>query len=292
MQKQVPRRSAQTEIKGVDVNQMDEIFSYNQKAPLNQEEAGIEYLNGVSVHDISYAGLIEGRIRAYLVIPPGNGPFAGVIFLHPGPGSRSSFLDEAVTLAKANAICLLIDAPWANGPEFGKRASGRPEDVRDWFIEIAIDLRRAVDLISSLPSVDINRIAFVGHSLGALFGGILSGVDKRIKASVLMAGVGSFTDVAQLNMPTLAGGELEKYKKIMEPIDPLRYIKNAAPFALFFQFGLQDVFFPKQKFLDYYEAGSVPKSIRWYNADHYSLNEEGRSDRIEWLKEELSLNKN
>ena len=270
---------------------LNEMFSYSQKSSLNIEEAGIEYQNDISVHDISYAGIKGGRIRAYLVVPPGNGPFAGIIFVHPGPGSRSSFLDEALALAKANAACLLIDAPWANGPEFGKKASGRPEDVRDWFIEIARDLRRAVDLILSLPSVDINRIAYVGHSLGALFGGILSGVDKRIKASVLMAGVGSFTDVAQLNMPTLAGSELEKYKTIMEPIDPVRYIRSAAPSALFFQFGLQDVFFPKQKFLDYYEAGSKPKSIRWYNADHYSLNEEGRSDRIEWLKEELSLNK-
>jgi len=264
---------------------MNETFSYDQKAPLNREEVGIEYRNGISVHDISYAGLKGGRIRAYLVVPPGNGPFAGVIFVHPGPGSRSSFLDEAITLAKAKVTCLLIGAPWANGPEFGKRASGRPEDVRDWFIEIAIDLRRAIDLISSLPNVDINRIAFVGHSLGALFGGILSGVDKRIRASVLMAGVGSFTDVALLNMPNLSGGELEKYEKIMEPIDPERQIKNAASSALLFQFGLQDVFFPRLKSLDYYEAGSEPKSIRWYNADHYSLNEVGRSDRIEWLKE-------
>jgi uncharacterized protein len=263
---------------------MDETFSYNQEAPLNQEEAGVEYRNGVSVHDISYAGSKNERIRAYLVVPPGKGPFACVIFVHPGPGNRSSFLDEAITLAKANATCLLIDAPWADGPDFGKRASGRPEDVRDWFIEISKDLRRAVDLISSLPGVDTNRIAFIGHSLGALFGGILSGVDRRIGASVLMAGVGSFTDVALLNMPTLAGDELEKYKKIMEPIDPLRHIKNAAPTALFFQFGLQDIFFPEEKFLEYYEAGSNPKSIKWYNADHYSLNEVGRSDRLEWIQ--------
>ncbi|MDD1750327.1 MAG: alpha/beta fold hydrolase [Methanothrix sp.] len=266
-----------------------ETFSYNQKAPLHKEEAGIEYQNGISVHDISYAGLEGGRIKAYLVVPPGTGPFAAVIFVHPGPGSRSSFLEEAITLAKANAACLLIDAPWTNGPQFGKRASGQPEDVRDWFIEIAKDLRRAIDLITSLPSVDTNRIAYVGHSLGALFGGILSGVDERIKASVLMAGVGSFTDVALLNMPALTGVELEKYKKIMESIDPLRYIRNAAPSALFFQFGYQDVFFPKQKFLEFYEAGSEPKYIRWYNADHYSLNEEGRFDRIEWLKEKLCL---
>ncbi len=268
---------------------MDETFSCNQKIPLNQEEAGIEYKSGVYVHDISYAGSKGGRIRTYLVVPAGEGPFPGIIFVHPGPGSRSSFLDEAITLAKAEAICLLIDAPWANGVEFGRRASGRPQDVRDWFIEIAMDLRRSVDLISLQPGVDMNRIAYVGHSMGALFGGILLGVDKRIKAGVLMAGVGSFTDVAQLNMPTLAGEELENYKKIMGPIDPLRHIKNAAPTALFFQFGLQDVFFSEEKFLDYYEAGSDPKSIKWYEADHYSLNESGRSDRVEWLKKMLCL---
>jgi hypothetical protein len=41
--------------------------------------------------------------------------------------------------------------------------------------------------------------------------------------------------------------------------------------------------------MEYYEAGSEPKSIRWYNADHYSLNEVGWSDRIEWLKECFQL---
>jgi len=268
---------------------LTETFSYNQNAQLNKEEAGRDYQSGTSVHDISYAGLKGERVRAYLVAPAGEGTFPGIIFVHPAPGNRSSFLDEAITLARANAFCLLIDAPWAKGAEFGKRAGGRPEDVRDWFIEIAIDLRRAVDLISSLPFVDINRIAYVGHSMGALFGGILAGVDRRIKSGVLMAGVGSFSDVAQLNMPSLAGEELKRYKTIMEPIDPIGYIKDAAPAALFFQFGLQDAFFPRQKFLDYYGAASEPKSIQWYDADHYSINEVGRPDRIKWLKERIQL---
>ncbi len=266
------------------------IFAYDQESPLNLEEAGVEHRNGLSIHDISYAGLADGRIRAYLVEPAGNGPFAGIVFVHPGPGSRSDFLEEAEILARAGAICLLIDAAWANGPEFGKRASGPPEEVRDWFIQIAIDLRRALDLFVSLGNVDRDRIAFVGHSIGALFGGILCGEDnERIKASVLMAGVGSFTDVAVMNMPTLAGEELERYRRIMEPIDPVNYVKHASPCSLFFQFGLQDNLFAREKFLDYYRAASEPKSMQWYDADHFRLNEVGRSDRVEWLERQLSL---
>jgi len=265
------------------------MFSYDRKSSPDLVKYGIEYRNGTSICDIRFAGLAQEKIKAYLVMPSGSGPFAGIVFLHPGPGSRSTFLDEALILAGKGASSLLIEAPWADGPAFGMRASGKPEDVREWFKQITIDLRRAIDLISSIPSVDKDRIACVGHSIGALFAGILSGSDERINASVLMAGVGSFTDVAALNMPGLVGDELERYRQIMQPIDPVGFVRNAAPSALFFQFGLQDVFFPKQNFLDFFAAGSEPKVVQWYDADHYSLNEAGRSDRIEWLKSVLAL---
>jgi pimeloyl-ACP methyl ester carboxylesterase len=265
------------------------IFDYNRRSPLDVEESSVEQRNGVLVHDISYSGLANGRVRAYLVLPPGNGPFAGLIFVHPGPGNRSSFLEEAITLAKMGSVSLLIDAPWAY-PEFGERAAKMTaEDMRHMFVQTAMNIRRGVDLIQSLPDVDAKRIGYVGHSLGALLGGVLSGVEKRIKAYILMAGTGSFTDVAVLNMPDLKGKRLEEYSCTMGPIDPIYYVRHAAPSALFFQFGLQDTFYPKKKFLEYYEAGSDPKSIQWYEADHYRLNEEGRSDRIEWLRRQFFL---
>jgi len=265
------------------------IFDYNRKSPLDVEESSVEHRNGISVHDISYASLADGRVRAYLVRPPGNGSFAGIIFVHPGPGDRSNFLDEAITLAKMGTVSLLINAPWAY-PEFGERAlKMTAEDTRSMFVRTAVDIRRGVDLILSQPDVDENRISYVGHSFGALLGGVLSGVEKRIKAYVLMAGTGSFTDVAVLNMPDLKGKRLDEYRDTMEPIDPIYYVRHAAPSSLFFQFGLQDAFYPKKKFLEYYEEGSEPKSIQWYDADHYRLNKEGRSDRVEWLRRQLCL---
>jgi hypothetical protein len=107
---------------------LNEIFSYGQKAPLQKEEVSVEYQDDISVRYISFSGQKGGRIRAYMIAPLEIGPFAAVIFVYPGPGSRSSFLDEAIALAKANATYLIIDAPWANGPGFGKRVSMRPED--------------------------------------------------------------------------------------------------------------------------------------------------------------------
>lgn len=52
-----------------------------------------------------------------------------------------------------------------------------------------VDLRRGVDLLRARADVDPNRIAYVGHSAGAHWDAILSGVDRRLKTVVLMAGV-------------------------------------------------------------------------------------------------------
>ena len=271
----------------VSFKDLRRIFSYDQDLTPHTKNNGIKYIDKISIHDISYSSIDGRQIDAYLVQPSGNESVAGTIFVHPGPGNRSNFLKEAIALAKTDITSLLINAPWALdnfGPNLIKM---NVTDIRKMYIQTAIDIRIGLDLILSQPYLTSNRIGYVGHSFGALFGGILSGVEKRIKAYVLMAGVGSFTDVALFNIPNLKGEELEEFRKTMEPIDPINYVNHASPSALFYQFGLNDVFYPRQKFLDYYEAGSDPKSIIWYNADHYQLNDEGRSDRINWLGTQL-----
>jgi len=265
------------------------IFSYDPDRTLDLRDEGLKTEDGISIHDVSFAGLAQERIRAFLVEPKGEHPCAGILFVHPGPGDRSTFLEEAKELAGLGAACLLIDAPWADGAAFGRRAMSSSEvELRTWYIQIATDLRRSVDLLTRCPHVDPGRISYVGHSSGALFGGILAGVEKRISSFVLMAGVGSFTDVAVLNIPTLTGEPLEKFRITLDPIDPVHYIGYAPPAAIFFQFGNQDHFYPRQKFIDFYSAARDPKSIRWYDAGHY-LDAAARIDRIDWLKAQLNL---
>jgi dienelactone hydrolase len=263
-------------------------FDYDQALPLDVIESNAEQKEGVSILELSYASPANKRVKAYWVTPPGEGPFPGVLFVHPGPGDRSTFLDEAVLLAQKGAASLLVDAPWSAGEAWG-RTLGQPEGDRQILSQIVKDFRRAIDVVASRSEADAQRIGYVGHSFGALFGGVLAGVEQRIKAYILMAGVGSFTDLAVLNMPFLTGSALEAYRQAMEPIDPIHYVGQAAPAALFFQFGRQDNFFEPEKFEAYAAAGSEPKSVKWYNTDHYFSNNEARQDRIEWLRLQLGL---
>ena len=262
-------------------------FDYDPTAPLDVQESGGEQKHGVSVRDISYASPGRGRVKAYWIVPPGHGPFAGLIFVHPAPGDRTNFLEEAVMLARHGAASLLIEAPWAQGEAWG-RTMGEPEHDRQEHTQTVIDVRRAIDLVTAQPEVDADRIGYVGHSFGALFGGMLAGVERRIKSFVLMAGVGSFTDIAAFNMPMQNEMALEAYRQGLAPIDPIHYIGRAAPSALFFQLARQDMF-PRDKLMAYVEAGSEPKRVAWYDADHFSVSDAGRNDRMKWLQTELDL---
>ncbi|HEY6273858.1 MAG TPA: hypothetical protein VIX19_17905 [Terriglobales bacterium] len=49
-------------------------------------------------------------------------------------------------------------------------------------------MRRGAALVLARKDVDPSRLAYVGHSYDAEVGGFLSGVDKRFRAFVLMAG--------------------------------------------------------------------------------------------------------
>jgi dienelactone hydrolase len=265
-------------------------FDYYPAPPLDVQESGVEYREGVAIRDLSYAGVVSGRVEALLVAPPGDGTCPGVIFVHPAPGNRHTFLDEAIQLAQCGAVSLLIDAPWSQGEAWG-RTMGEPEHDRREHIQTTQNLRRAIDLLTARPEVDVERLAYVGHSLGALFGGILIGVEARLKTCVLMAGVGSFTDVAAWNLPQLRGPVLEHYRQVLAPIDPLYYVRFAAPAPLLFQFGLQDRSFARAKFIEFAAAGSEPKAVKWYHTDHYLPDPGARRDRLEWLRGHLNLDR-
>jgi len=63
------------------------------------------------------ASLEGGRVSAYLVMPPGKGPFAELVFLQSGQWDRHEFLAEAELLAEVGAARLRFQSgasrPWS-----------------------------------------------------------------------------------------------------------------------------------------------------------------------------------
>ena len=160
------------------INELRQMFDYDQKAPLDIKEVGFRDSNGVRIHDINYASPKFGRVTAYLVEPSVKGKYAGIVFGHWGYGNRTEFLAEAILYARAGVISLLIDYPWVRPAPWRRSEPGeKPEAVRDNYAATVIDLRRGIDLLQARSDVDSNRIAYVGHSTGAQWGAILSAIE-------------------------------------------------------------------------------------------------------------------
>jgi hypothetical protein len=140
--------------------------------------------------------------------------------------------------------------------------------------------------------VDSQRIAFVGHSYHASAGAILSGVDRRLKAFVLMAG--SLSDVVDLQSKEEQEHRLKvgpaRYDAFMKKyawIDPGKYVAHAAPAFVFLQYGKEKYFTP-ERIREYEKIVSEPKRLAIYDAPH-ALNAKARRDRIQFLTERLKV---
>lgn len=276
------------------------LFAYDAKQPLETKLTLLYERNGVRTYDLLYASPKGGMVTGYLVVPSGKGPFAGIVFGHWGPGDRTEFLPEAGVYAEAGAVSVMIDNPW-NRPAPWRRPQGEglaePEKDRESWIGAVVDLRRAIDLLQERPDVDRARIGYVGHSYGAQWGAVLSAIDDRVRAAVLMGGVpDSDAILVESQEPDIVrmrerytGEQLQRYLDVNRPLDAIRYIGHAAPTPLLFQFARHERYFGEAAMKRYAEAASEPKDIRWYDTGHDLNDPRALADRAVWLGSRLGL---
>ena len=272
-------------------------FDYDRQAPLNVKQIGVQHREHANVFDITYDSPKVGVVPAYLVVPKGRGPFAAVIWGHwywdnSSMRNRKQFLDEAVLLAQAGVVSLLPDGPVARPGHVTSKEPLNEQQVVD-LVQAVVDMRRGVDLLLARRDVDPKRVAYVGHSYNAVVGAILSGVDRRFKAFVLMAA--TMSDEITMKIP-----EYQTYRQKIGPekldafvakyswTDQGKYVSHAAPAIVFLQYGSQEKILNAERAVQYAEVVSEPKRFKIYDAPH-ALNAEARLDRIQFLTEQLKL---
>jgi len=263
------------------------IFEYDRSVPLGFRDRGVVNRRyPVQVHDVSYASPRGGRVSAYLVIPPGEGPFSAVVYLHGAGGSRVDFLAPATWLGGRRAVALTIDSAFARAGvsrlPLGLAGIRRQRDLE---VQTIVDLRRAVDLLRSLDYVARDRIGFVGLSAGARSGAILAGLEHRIKAFVLMSGGATSPRAYAAAAPAALRPQV---LSLLRQTDPLRHVRRSTPSRLFFQLGRTDEIVPRAALTGLYRAAGQPKQVRWYAAGHL-LNARAYRDQLRWLASELRL---
>jgi len=229
------------------------------------------------------------RRVAELFRPTGEGLFAAILYSHwyepeSGNSNRSQFVEEARELARAGAVCLLIETLWSDPDFFMKRTQN--DDAQN-SIEEVVNTRRAINILLSQPNVDSSRFAFVGHDFGGMYGVLTGSLDRRPTHYVIMAATPRFPDW-YLYAPRLEGEAREAFIRQMSDIDPITHIQSLSPAPVFFQFATNDPHVSKERAEEFFAAATEPKEMKWYVAGH-ALNPDATLDRKAWLKENLGL---
>ena len=262
------------------------LFRYNDRLPLTVKEVSSEQRGDVVVRDITFSPGPGRETKAYLVVPKGNGPFAGILWVHwlgEEKSNRNQFLEEAVELAPKGAVSLLVDAMWSTPEWFGKRI---PEKDYENSIRQVIDLRRAIDLLLSQSNVDKTRIGFVGHDYGAMYGMLMAGVEQRINTFVFIAATQSLNDWAFLGPQPKSKAAYLKQNSNLELTDSLRQVRSASKL---FQFGRGDFYVSQADAAVLFAAAPEPKQRKMYDASHKMDLKDAARDRDEWLVKQLKL---
>lgn len=229
------------------------------------------------------------RRTAEIFRPEGGRLSAAILYVHwyepaSNDSNRSQFVEEAREMARAGAICLLIETLWSDPDFFIKRTQ---EDDLQNSLEEVVNFRRAMDLLSTQPNVDSTRFAYVGHDFGGMYGVLAGSLDRRPTHYVIMAATPRFPDW-YLYLPKLEGEARETFIHQMSEIDPIVHVSKLSPADVFFQFGTDDRHVPKERAEEFFAAAKDPKALRWYESGH-GLDDLATTDRKEWLREKLGL---
>jgi dipeptidyl aminopeptidase/acylaminoacyl peptidase len=250
----------------------------------------------VTVRQLTYAQLDGTRNAATLVAPAlseAGGRVEGrpaILFLHwYGPpnatSNRTQYLPEAVELAASGVVSLLIDTPWSAERWFGTRDSAKDYEFT---MQMAKDVRRAVDVLLAQPGIDRRRVAVVGHDFGAMWGALAVASDPRVTHFVYAAGTSSFTDW-YLYTPKREGAERDAFVAKLAPLDPIVFLPKIAPRPVLLHFGTKDPHVKNEAAAAQAEATKEPKTVKTYEGAGHELTFQARLDRLAWLKEQFKI---
>jgi dienelactone hydrolase len=183
----------------------------DRKVPLDVRVTAEDKVDGHVRKKLTYATEAGDRVPAYLLIPTG---FAGkrpaALCLHQtvaiGKGQPVG-LDKdvnkhyALELVKRGYVCLAPDYPSFGDYKYDFQKSPHPSGT----MKAIWNNVRGVDLLQSLPEVDGERIAAIGHSLGGHNALFTAAFDDRIRAVVSCCGFCSFAKYYGGNLTGWAG---------------------------------------------------------------------------------------
>ncbi len=284
-----------------------------RRVPLKTSVESIEQADGYWRIKLTYVPERGDHVPAFLLVPRNlSQPAPGVLCLHPthfelgkaqicGLGGQPSRF-YAHELAQLGFVCLAPDYPSFADYTYDFAS----DDYQSGTMKAIWNNMRAIDLLESLPCVDLNRIGVIGHSLGGHNGLFTAAFDQRVDCVVSSCGFTAFEDyyagditgwTSERYMPSLR----ERYALQVDrlPFDFPEVLAAIAPRPVFVNAPLEDSNFAvqgvrkcEQAVLPIYEMLEVSQRLKFvYPQAEHDFPSEIRQQAYAWLAAELAAAK-
>jgi dienelactone hydrolase len=260
------------------------------EGPLDVQVLSSTQHGPVSVQELTYRGATgKAPVRATVVRPAAEGKGrAGLLWVHwlgePETTNRTEFLDEAMQLAPAGVVSLLVDALWSAPDWYKQRVMDQDPAA---FTAQVVDLRRGLDLLATQSDVDPRKLGLVGHDFGAMTGMLAGAADGRPRVYVLLALTPQFEKwmfYIKGKRPT----DEPAYRQQLALLDPLDALPALGAPALI-QVAEQDFYVPPEQIEVWRRAVSGHGELRTYPTGHGMEGPAVRTDRQTWLARHLDF---
>ena len=181
-----------------------EIFEYDRGIPFDSRTVETKEIDGYLREKIVFSGIHDCRIPGYLSIPKSaSPPYPVIIAVHGLTGSKDTWWEDddytyggilTKSLLKEGYAILTLDAPY-HGERKAFNDFEPPSEItwirnwyhkfRDFTIQAIIEHRRAIDYLETRSEFDVSKIGVIGYSMGSTIAFDLTGLDSRVKTTVV-----------------------------------------------------------------------------------------------------------
>ena len=260
-------------------------FAYDRTRPLDWVDHGrVNRRYPIAIRDVTFSS--GGRtLEAYLLQPPGSRRRPAVVVVHGSGGDRSQLLLPAAWLAARGVVVLTLTEPSSSYAPPQATGAALLRTQRQSVVRDVVAVRRAIDGLSALSTVDRGRIGYLGWSAGAKTGILLAAAEPRLRALALLSAgaqpLSAFVAAAPMNLRDDVG-------RVLGPVDPVRQMARARAGTVLIEDGRRDEVIPRAALLNVVRAAPKGTTVRWYDAKH-ELTPKAYLDAFDWLAQKLDV---
>jgi dipeptidyl aminopeptidase/acylaminoacyl peptidase len=274
----------------------DEIFDvYKERFSYDPGElnARVEWTRNADswIHEkVSFDAPYGGeRIIAHLFLPRNaSPPYQTVIYF---PGSASLFQESSEQIEQYYEYPIFLSFLVKSGRavlypiykgtferrdlSLARYHMGDPSHrYAEFLVQLVKDFRRSVDYLESRTDIDSDRLAFYGMSWGGVVAPVITSVEDRLEASVVLSG----------GVPaSFATGEVAEFRP---EADPLNYLPRVTVPTVMIN-GRYDMILPlEQSIRPMFDLLGTPedrKKLLLYDTDHIPPRNEFIKESLAWL---------